>query len=97
MSAEADAPVEVEAVPTDQKVVFLRVDCDFRNRTDRAHFYYSLDGQSWTAIGRPLKMAYTLPHFMGYRFALFHFATKTAGGFVDFDCFHVSDRLAGEE
>ena len=36
-------------------------------------------------------MAYTLPHFMGYRFALFNFATKTAGGFVDFDYFHVSD------
>jgi hypothetical protein len=32
---------------------------------------------------------------MGYRFALFNFATKTAGGHVDFDYFHVSDNLTG--
>jgi hypothetical protein len=38
-------------------------------------------------------MAYTLPHFMGYRFGLFNFATKTAGGFVDFDYYRVSDEL----
>jgi arabinoxylan arabinofuranohydrolase len=34
-------------------------------------------------------MTYTLPHFMGYRFALFHFATREPGGFVDFDAFHL--------
>ena len=38
-------------------------------------------------------MTYTLPHFMGYRFGLFNYATKTAGGFVDFDYFRVSDRI----
>ena len=37
-------------------------------------------------------MAYTLPHFMGYRFGLFCFATKEAGGAADFDCL----RLGGE-
>ena len=52
-----------------------------------------LDGKSWTPIGDPLKMAYTLPHFMGYRFGLFDYATKTPGGFVDFDFFHVSDAI----
>jgi len=41
-------------------------------------------------------MAYTLPHFMGYRFGLFNFATKTAGGFVDFDFFYVSDEISVE-
>jgi hypothetical protein len=30
---------------------------------------------------------------MGYRFALFNYATRTAGGFVDFDYFRVSDRI----
>jgi beta-xylosidase len=96
VSAETDAPVEVESVPLDQKTVFLRVDCDFRNRADKARFYYSLDGAKWTVIGKPLKMSYTLSHFMGYRFALFNFATKTAGGSVDFDYFRVSDKIAGE-
>ncbi len=45
-----------------------------------ADFYYSLDGKKWIKIGSQLKMAYTLPHFMGYRFGLFNYATKTSGG-----------------
>jgi hypothetical protein len=39
-------------------------------------------------------MEYTLPHFMGYRFGLFHFATQTEGGHVDFDFFRVSDKIS---
>ncbi len=31
----------------------------------------------------------------GYRFALFHYATQTAGGVVDFDCFRVSEKITG--
>ncbi len=42
-------------------------------------------------------MVYTLPHFMGYRFALFNFATKAPGGFVDFDFFHVTDKTTGTD
>ena len=38
-------------------------------------------------------MTYTLPHFMGYRFGLFNFATKTPGGFADFDFFRISDEI----
>lgn len=94
VSAATDSPVEVESVPLAQTTVYLKVDCDFKNRADRASFYYSLDGQKWTSIGTPLKMVYTLPHFMGYRFALFDFATKTAGGSVDFDYFRVSDHIS---
>jgi len=93
ISAESDAPVELQSVPLDQKTVFLRAECDFKNRADKARFLYSLDGESWTPIGAQLKMAYTLPHFMGYRFGLFTFATKTAGGFVDFDFFHVTNQI----
>jgi beta-xylosidase len=93
VSAESGSPVEVESVPVDQNVIFLKVDCDFRNRADRAYFFDSTDGKKWTEIGQPLRMAYTLPHFMGYRFALFNYATRTAGGFVDFDYFHVSDKI----
>lgn len=95
VNAKSGAPVEVQSVPLDQPTVFLKAECDFKNRADTARFYYSLDGKSWTAIGNELKMAYTLPHFMGYRFALFNFATKTAGGAVDFDYFRISDKLSG--
>lgn len=55
------------------------------------YFYYSLDGYQWHAIGDTLRMSYTMPHFMGYRFALFSFATVGAEGYVDFDWFRVGD------
>jgi beta-xylosidase len=67
--------------------------CDFLDRADKARFYYSLDGQSWNEIGEELQMRYTLPHFMGYRFGLFNYATKQAGGHADFDYFHVTDEM----
>jgi len=41
-------------------------------------------------------MTYTLPHFMGYRFAQFHYATKSPGGSVDFDYFRVSDSMTAD-
>jgi beta-xylosidase len=88
-SAQSGAPLEVELVPLSQRTLFLRADCDFKDRADRARFFYSLDGRSWTPIGRELKMTYTLPHFMGYRFALFNYATRSPGGFADFDFFRV--------
>jgi beta-xylosidase len=92
VSAENHPPAEVERIPLTQTNVFLKAECDFKNRADKARFIYSLDGKSWTAIGSQLKMSYTLPHFMGYRFSLFNFATKTPGGFVDFDYYRVSDK-----
>jgi len=87
--SEEDEPVEVEAVPARGDLVHLRAECDFRDRVDTATFAYSLDGESWVPIGEPLRMRYTLPHFMGYRFALFNFATKQPGGVADFDYFRV--------
>ena len=92
VSAESASPAEVQSVPLTKKTVFLKMDCDFKNRADKASFFYSLDGTAWTAIGKPLKMSYTLPHFMGYRFALFNYATKASGGFVDFDYFRIGEK-----
>ena len=93
VSAQSGSPIEVQRVPLDQKTVFLKADCDFKNGADKARFFYSVDSKSWTAIGSELKMSYTIPHFMGYRFGLFNYATKAAGGFVDFDYFRVSDKM----
>jgi arabinoxylan arabinofuranohydrolase len=69
--------------------VYLRVSCDFRDLTDKATFSYSLDGKEWHPIGDTLQMHYDWPDFCGYRFALFHYATKEVGGIADFDYFHV--------
>jgi beta-xylosidase len=94
VSARSGSPLEVQRVPLTQKTVFLKAECDFKERLDTARFFYSLDGRTWTAIGSELKVSYTLPHFMGYRFGLFNFATKTPGGHADFDFFRVSDRIS---
>ncbi|QCR22365.1 glycoside hydrolase 43 family protein [Pontibacter sp. SGAir0037] len=96
VNAQTDSAVEAERVPLHQKTVYLKAECDFTDRRDVANFFYSLDGKTWKKIGSSLKMEYTLPHFMGYRFGLFNYATKTPGGYADFDFFHINDRLSGE-
>lgn len=95
--AASDSPVELARVPLEQKTVFLKAECDFKQRADKARFSYSLDGKSWKSIGNELKMSYTLPHFMGYRFGLFNYATKTAGGYADFDFFRISEARTGSQ
>jgi len=87
INAQSGKPVVAETVPLRQKVVYLRAECDFRDKTDLAHFFYSLDGRTWKPIGTQLKMEYSMPHFMGYRYGLFNYSTKTPGGYVDFDWF----------
>jgi beta-xylosidase len=71
--------------------VYLKVDCDFTDKRDEAVFSYSLDGQDWKPFGNTLHMKYTLTHFMGARFALFNYASKQGGGYVDFDYFRIKE------
>ncbi|MBO4891225.1 MAG: glycosyl hydrolase 115 family protein [Prevotella sp.] len=80
---------DIETKPLNQTKVWLRVDHDFRDRTDKAHFFYSLDSKDWQPIGDTLQMHYDMPDFCGQRFMLFNFATQQTGGIVDFDFFHV--------
>ncbi len=87
-------PKEVQSVTLNQNKIYFKAECDFRDKTDKAHFFYSLDGKSWIQIGDTINMPYTLPHFMGYRFGLFNYATKNVGGYVDFDYFHISDHIS---
>lgn len=91
VATEDTTPKEWERVPLSQDTVYLKAEADFRDLTDTTRFYYSLDGEKWTSIGKPLHMRYTLPHFMGYRFALFNFATQKPGGHVDFDYFRLKE------
>lgn len=89
VNGESQRPVEVEQIPLTQKTVYLKAECDFRDKTDTARFFYSLDGKSWIGIGSRLKMEYSMPHFMGYRFGLFNYATKEVGGDADFEYFRI--------
>jgi len=88
---DVEQEFETERVEITENEVYLRVDCDYKNAADKADFYYSLDGENWTEIGKTLQMNYYGLHFMGYRFGLFNYATKTPGGYVDFDYFRISD------
>ena len=72
-----------------QADVWLKIDCDFRNQRDLARFAFSQDGKRWIPARDAFKMVYTLPHFMGYRYGLFHFSTREAGGNADFDWFWI--------
>ena len=101
ITTDNDKPVEVKRIPLDQNQIYFRIDCDFTgmndeannhwtlNGKDEAKFSYSLDGKVWNPIGNILKMIYDIPHFMGYRFGLFNYATKNTGGYVDFDWFRI--------
>lgn len=92
VSAERHPPVEVARLPVTATRVEFKAECDFRDQRDIGRFFYRTHGQPWQPVGGPLKMTYTLDHFMGYRFGLFTFATQEAGGHADFDYFRVHDR-----
>ena len=89
MDAVKGIPKEIASVALNQDKVYFKAECDFKNNSDKGKFYYSLDGKNWISIGNTINMPYTLPHFMGYRFGLFNYATKNTGGFVDFDWFRI--------
>lgn len=97
VNATGGNPVEAQTIPLDQNTVYFRAECDFTDKKDVAFFFYSLDGKTWLPLGTPLKMAYTLPHFMGYRFGLFNYATKTTGGSADFDYFRIEDKIGKKQ
>ena len=70
--------------------IYLRLDGDFQPKHgDAANFYYSLDGEQWTQIGtKNYRMIFDYRRFfMGSKFAIFNYATKKAGGYVDVDKF----------
>lgn len=97
VNADGGKAQEIENIPIDQDRVYLRADFNFYQHADDADFYYSLDGTTWNKIGNTLNMSYTIPHFMGYRFAIFNYATQSTGGYVDVDYFHVNDGADTEQ
>ena len=85
----------VETVGFSGKTVWLRIDGDFRagehGGRDMATFHYSLDGEQWTKIGSDYRMRFDWRRFfMGSKFAIFCYATKRTGGYVDVDGFEYS-------
>ncbi|MDL2213762.1 glycoside hydrolase, partial [Bacteroides sp. OttesenSCG-928-E20] len=82
-----DRDKEKERVELQEDKVYLRMDCDFNINVDKAKFYYSLDEKEWIQLGPEFQMVYYTDHFMGIRFAIYNYATKASGGYVDVDFF----------
>lgn len=79
---------EVMRCPLKGTEVWLRLSCDFRLGRDLATLSYSIDGKQWTEAIRDFKMNYDWSRFfMGTRFAVYNYATKQKGGWVDVDSF----------
>ena len=87
-----NAMVKREAsVPFTGNRIYLRAVGNFSNNSSTVTFSYrtSETGQ-WTNIGTTVRPTFSLEHFTGVRFGLFNYATKTAGGYVDFDYYVVT-------
>ncbi len=84
-----EVPLAFKASKKDApKYICLKVRGDFNPGRDMAEFAYSLDGENWQPIGREVAMRFDyMRHFMGTKFAIFNYATKATGGYVDVDYF----------
>ena len=79
---------EVYRQPLKSKIIYLKIACDFRLHKDLATLLYSIDGKTWTPAIKDFKMVYDYRRlFMGTRFAIYNYATKQRGGYVDVDSF----------
>lgn len=87
----------VESLPYGGKRIYLKIEFNFKDSADTAIFAYSANGEEWRTIGQPLKMTYSLDHFMGYRIGLFNYATREIGGYADFDFFRYEKRVTADE
>lgn len=73
--------------------VWLRLVGDYDH--DRAHYEFSLNGESYHQIGREMPLSYQLITFQGSRPSLFAFNHKgKQGGYAEFDNFTVQEPKA---
>ena len=74
--------------PYSSNEIWLCMSCDFT--TDIATFSYSQDGEHYTPLGGGFHMIFSMAHFTGNKFAIFNYATKQSGGYIDIDSFEYS-------
>ena len=81
----------IATVPLTVPIIWLRIDADFNVGRDVAQFYYSTDGEQWSQLGGDYKLRFDWQRFfMGSKFAIFNYATKRLGGYIDVDGFNYS-------
>lgn len=101
-AAKEDKPTIKASVDCPENIVYLKEEFNFAGNNDGSdkdtvRFYYSFDGKEWKKLGEAVKLSYELTHFMGSKFAIFNYATKATGGYVDYDYFRVSDQITGTD
>jgi beta-xylosidase len=81
-----------EDAPLSGGKVWLRAEANVRtdNGGARASFSYSTDGSEFKPLGSSLTMNKDWQYFLGYRFGLFNYATKSLGGSVKISEFALS-------
>lgn len=71
-----------------QNKIWLKIRGDFHHGEDWAYFAYSLDGKNWQSIGERVRMVFDYRRmFMGSKYAIFNYATRKTGGYVDVESF----------
>ena len=83
---------------TKSSIIYLKMSCDFRLHQDLATLLYSIDGKTWIPAIKDFKMQYDYRRFfMGTRIAIYNYATKAAGGYVDVDSFEYQKQNSSEK
>jgi beta-xylosidase len=77
----------IDSVAIKQSTVYLQAIAS--NNSKKAYFTYSFDNKTFTTIGNELTMKFSLTMFTGNKFALFNYATRETGGYVDIDWFRM--------
>ena len=71
--------------------IWLRINADIHPGTGKqAKFSYSTDGVNFTSFGPAFTMDNSWNFFMGYRYAIFNYATASLGGSVKVNSFTLS-------
>lgn len=79
-------------LPSSTTQIWLRVAADIHpSPKDTAQFAYSTDGKTFTSIGSSYTLNNAWEFFMGYRYAIFNYATQSQGGSVVLNAFTMDD------
>lgn len=82
---------EVESHPAKRGRIWLRASADIHvGAGHTGHFFWSTNGRDFQPIGSALVLGTDWHYFMGYRFAIFNYATQTLGGKVHVSSFDLS-------
>lgn len=86
LESDKEKEEEYARIPINNPIVTLKLSVDFKDMIDEAEFFYK-EGEAWSKLGTTHKLHFKLDHFVGCRFGLFLYSTKTIGGAADFSDF----------